>query len=151
MSGNLRVIVVVIVIALLGLGGWWVLNNRQTSGPAVSTPTSQVDNSAQPTPASTNASDSANSGRETVVNITELGFAPKTVTVKTGGTITWVNTDKVNHTVNSDVHPTHLLYPFLNLGAIAPGDKKSLVVTKTGTFTYHDHLNPSLTGTIIAQ
>jgi plastocyanin len=54
-------------------------------------------------------------------------------------------------TVNSDNHPTHKLYPFLNLGAFENGSSVQAVFDKAGTYTYHDHFNPSNIGKVIVQ
>lgn len=89
--------------------------------------------------------------RKNTITITAAGFSPKEVTIKIGDSISWVNNDSTDHSVNSAVHPTHQLYPSLNLGLIKPGASKSLIFPKAGIYKYHDHLNPSLTGTVIVQ
>lgn len=87
----------------------------------------------------------------TTVSISESGFEPASVTINAGETIIWNNADTATHTVNSDPHPIHTTYPPLNLGPISPGTSKSLSFPTPGTYTYHDHLNPSLKGTVIVQ
>lgn len=86
------------------------------------------------------------------VKVTTNGFLPQSLTIKAGDTVTWMNADSENHTVNSDPHPTHTLFPILNkVGLMKAGESKSLQFTQAGTYKYHDHLNSSLTGTITVQ
>ncbi len=87
---------------------------------------------------------------QNVVTITADGFSPRVMTIKKGETVTWTNKDSNPHTVNSDPHPTHELYPILNtVGLIDAGQSKSLTFADPGTYTYHDHLEASLTGEVI--
>lgn len=87
---------------------------------------------------------------QNVVTITADGFSPRVVTIKKGETVTWTNKDTNPHTVNSDPHPVHGLYPILNtVGFINAGESKSLAFTEAGTYTYHDHFNASLTGEVV--
>ncbi len=130
-------VIVAAVIVVLVIGGWFLTRPKPAVAPEVS----------QPAPA---VSESATVAQNSVT-ISQTGFSPATITIKIGESITWENTDTENHTVNSDNHPTHLLYSFLNLGLLKPEETKSVTFDKTGTYTYHDHLNPSLTGSITVE
>ncbi len=146
MSKNL--IVAVVVILILAVGGFYFIKSQQNA------PVSPSQEVSSPTPAQTQApaaSEEAMMKGETLVKITANGFSPNSLTVKAGEIVTWQNDDSANHTVNSAPHPTHTAYPPLNLGVIKPGDKKSLTFDKAGTYKYHDHLNPSLTGSVTVQ
>jgi plastocyanin len=103
------------------------------------------------TPSNQTQTDQTKPVEDVNVTVTSSGFEPKTVTVKTGGRVIWTNKSGQTVTVNSDLHPTHLLYPFLNLGEFSDGSSVSVVFDKAGTFTYHNHLDASQTGTVIAQ
>ncbi len=149
MTRNWIIIAVILVLVLLGLG--YTLTQRgnlsqtstQTSSPAtveVSLPTTI------PLETSPSATVSA-----TIVKITQSGFSPKAVTIKTGEVVTWVNDDSTVHAVNSAVHPTHQVYPPLNLGNVQAGGKVSLTFPTAGTYKYHDHLTPSLTGSVVVE
>jgi plastocyanin len=85
----------------------------------------------------------------TLISITGSGFIPKTVKIKTGDTVTWTNTDSAPHQIASDPHPTHTAVPGLLGDPIDKNETFSFTYEKTGTFTYHDELNPlSITGTV---
>lgn len=86
---------------------------------------------------------------EQVVQIGTNGFTPRDFQIKVGGTVTFENIDKVLHDVNSADHPNHKLLPILNIGILKPGEKKSVVFTNPGKYSYHDHLNPTFTGSFV--
>lgn len=144
MSRNLAITIAAIAIILIG--GWFLIRPKQSTPlpPAATTPSS-VETT---TPATQEATPQT---EQNLVSITADGFSPKNVNIKAGGTVTWTNSDSAVHTVDSAVHPTHQVYPLLNLGNIQPNDKKSLTFPKAGTYKYHDHLNPSLTGQVTVE
>lgn len=150
MSRNL--IITVVVVLVLIVGGWLLTRSKQPTMSSPETQSTQAPVSTESASPLSTASEGATMKKDSnIVKITANGFSPKSITVKMGESITWENTDTANHTVNSDNHPTHLLYQFLNLSVIKPGDKKSITPPKVGTFTYHDHLNPSLIGSVTVQ
>lgn len=136
MSKNV-VVIGAVVLVLVALG--WYFTQPKAVVPPIPVET------ASPSPSS-EASMSAK-----MVSITAGGYNLKDITVKMGDTVTFENTDNANHTVSSDNHPTHTLYPVVNLGLIKPGEKKSATFDMVGKFTFHDHLNPSLTGSVTVQ
>lgn len=108
-------------------------------------------------PTNTNANTSQNTNATTTkfVAITRTGFDPQTVTVALGGTVTWANNDSSQHYVAPNNHPTHVLYAGIwddnGTGNIGPGQTYSQTFSVAGTYHYHDHTNPSTTGTVIVQ
>ncbi len=85
------------------------------------------------------------------VSIMNSKFDPAEVTVNAGDTVVWTNKEVNSHQIASDPHPTHILLPDLESGILATNQTYSFKFTEKGTFTYHDHLNPAITGTIIVQ
>ncbi len=80
------------------------------------------------------------------------GFSPKTITVKVGTTVTWVNKDTDLLQVASNPHPTHTDYPALNsVGLIKPGESKSFTFPVVGKSGYHNHLEPDKTGEVVVE
>lgn len=150
MSRNVSLVIVVILVLLIG--GWFVMRSKSTTPTPATTPATTVESA--PTPQATStpaASEGAVMKTEKLVTITTAGFTPKDITIKAGENVTWMNSDTIDHTVNSAPHPTHTIYPPLNLNTIKPGEKKSLTFPTAGTFKYHDHLNPSLFGSVTVQ
>jgi plastocyanin len=85
------------------------------------------------------------------ITLTSAGFTPKTLTIKPGTRIVWLNQSGVTGTVNSDNYPTNTLYPFLNLGRFPDKTSVSVMFTKTGKYTYHNALNVDQAGTIVVE
>jgi plastocyanin len=85
-----------------------------------------------------------------VVTFTDKGFSPSPVTVKVGTTVTFVNESSSGMWVASDPHPTHTLLPgFDQLASAGKNGTYEYTFTKIGTWTYHNHLNPTVKGTIV--
>ncbi|HEV2402842.1 MAG TPA: cupredoxin domain-containing protein [Candidatus Saccharimonadales bacterium] len=78
-------------------------------------------------------------------------FSPATLTVKSGTTVTIKNTSSQDLQMNSNPHPVHTDDVDLNVGLVSPGQSQTFSVTKTGSFGYHDHLDPSIQGTITIE
>lgn len=148
MNGRLAIFFIIIIFGLGGLFIYIRQHDKVTvvkANPVISPiPKIQTSSSVMPLPTIDKSINLVTNG----IN----GFTPETVTIKVGDSVTWVNSDLKNHTVNSDPHPSHTAYPSLNtIGLLKPGEKKSLVFPTKGTYGYHDHLNPSHTGTIIVE
>lgn len=130
---------IISLAALLGgmliLGGCNYANTTNSTVPATTTPEVVVTTT-------TNA--------EVVVKITASGFSPEIVTVKSGTKVTFVNEDTKNHWPASNPHPTHTLLPgFDALGDLKTGESYAFKFEKVGTWKYHDHLNPIMTGAVV--
>ena len=75
------------------------------------------------------------------VQIKRTAFSPTTVTIRTGDTIRWVNSDTQNHQVVSN--NGSFVSPIL-----APGRVYRHTFNAAGTYRYHDGLNPSIRGVV---
>lgn len=107
--------------------------------------------SPSPTPATSPlaASPAASAVR---ISMTDTGFSPASVTVPAGTTVTFVNNGQASHWPASATHPTHDVLPeFDSQRGIATGEEYSFTFTQAGTWKYHDHLFPQLTGQIVVQ
>ena len=113
----------------------------QTSTVQELSPTSEVQS---PTP-------TEEEQNEATVILTSTGFSPKTVTIKAGDKVVWNNESGKDATVDSTPHPVHTSYPPLNLGGFSDGETLELVFEDTGTYSYHNHLNASQTGSVTVE
>lgn len=78
------------------------------------------------------------------VEYTQNGFIPKSMTVKVGTTVIWINKDINQMWVASAPHPQHTDLPgFDALKGYKTGETYSYTFTKVGNWKYHDHLTPS--------
>jgi len=128
-----------IIVAVIVLGGGFLLFRMVGTN---SSSTSK--NDAQST-ASTTQQASA------TITFSNSGFTPSKTTVKSGDTVAIKNTSSSDVQMESDPHPAHTDDTDLNVGLVNPGQTKTFTVTKTGTFGFHNHLNPSDTGRITIQ
>jgi plastocyanin len=89
------------------------------------------------------------------VSITDSGFTPKSLTVSAGQAVTWTNNDNVVHYVAPNDHPSHQRYSGIwdddGSGRVGPGDTYRVTISTPGTYLYHDHLDSTLTGTLIVR
>ncbi len=85
------------------------------------------------------------------VTLTTSGFIPKNITMNKGEVIIWTNKSGKEASVNSADHPTHKLFPVLNLGSFDNGQNLQTRIYRTGELKYVNHLNPSQTGTITVK
>lgn len=99
---------------------------------------------------------------ENIVIYTDAGFDPKEIVIVAGKTVTFVNRSTRPFSVASNVHPTHTLYPessdsdclgstFDACGGVPSGSTWSFTFTKVGTWGFHDHLNPTRTGSVVVK
>lgn len=128
------------VALVLVIGGGYVLLHKSPTKPATTT-SSQTQNTGQ------------SPGQSSASTITFDGtmFSPASITVKSGSTITIKNTSSQDLQMDSNPHPVHTDDTDLNVGLVSAGHAQSFTVTKTGTFGYHDHLDPSIQGKITIQ
>ena len=87
------------------------------------------------------------------VSITSNGFVPSTITIKKGQAVSWTNNDTAKHQIDSDPYPTNSNLSSLNdPQVLGQSDTYSYIFNKTGTYTYHDNLNPySIKGVVIVK
>ena len=87
------------------------------------------------------------------VRIGPEGFSPKSIEIKKGETVTWLNEDSAAaHWPASAPHPTHTDYPeFDSKAGIKPGESWSFKFDRVGIWKYHDHVNPTLFGSVTVK
>lgn len=150
---NTKIFVGGALALILIIGAVFLLSNKsntnKTSQPAQPTK-QQSQPTAVPTQVTASPSETMMEEKKTVT-LTTNGFDPKTITVKAGTKVTWINKSGMVATVDSAVHPTHREYSPLNLGEFKDGETLSLVFDKLGTYRYHDHLNPGHNGTVVVE
>lgn len=78
------------------------------------------------------------------VLIKDFMFAPATLTVKVGTTVTWANKDEEPHTVFSDTG-------LFRSGAMDTGEVFSFKFDKPGTYHFLCTIHPRMVGTIVVE
>lgn len=78
------------------------------------------------------------------VFIQGMAFAPATLTVSAGTTVTWTNKDGVTHNVTSDTG-------LFSSGSIADNGTFSFKFVAAGSYPYHCTIHPSMTATVVVN
>jgi plastocyanin len=76
------------------------------------------------------------------VSIENFAFVPPNLSVASGTTVTWTNTDQVQHTVSSDDGHT------FESSAFGQGQKFQFTAAAPGTYTYTCRIHPFMHGTL---
>jgi len=79
------------------------------------------------------------------IAIANFSFSPKMFTVPAGGTVTWINHDKVPHVISSADNQ------FQKSPPLQPGQSFSNTFATRGTYSYFCSLHPRMTGKIIVK
>lgn len=79
-----------------------------------------------------------------IVIARDFMFAPVTLTIKAGSTVTWKNTDDEPHTVVSDTG-------LFRSSALDTNESFSFSFDKPGTYHYACSIHPRMVGTIVVQ
>ena len=88
--------------------------------------------------------DSAAANKNTI-EIKDFNFSPKTITVKSGEKITWINRDEEPHTVVS------VEKQFKKSSALDTDQEFTITAGAPGTYTYFCSVHPKMTGTIVVE
>ena len=150
-----------IVLVVVGAGGYLFFGSDQA-----------VNNNTQESDVTSNTSvngDTQSKNDETddsTVTYTNSGYTPESLIVEAGTTVTFVNESNLPMWVATDVHPVHAQYPGSSISkcdtdeeseifdacrGLDEGSTYSFEFNEPGSWEYHDHLNPSRTGTIIVE
>jgi plastocyanin len=78
------------------------------------------------------------------VTIQNNTFTPATMYVQVNKTVSWINKDSVTHRVVSNSG-------LFDSGNLTTGMSYNYTFTTTGSYSYHDLTNPSMTGTIVVS
>ena len=145
MNKKTTTFIIVGVVALLLAVVVFAMNAPTKAPASTSTGTSQQTQTTTPT--------NTKAGQEAAATIvyTDSGFEPSTITIKSGDTVRIENKSSMPLSFNSADHPSHTKQPELNIGDVPEGGSREFVVTKVGTWGYHNHDNATDTGTIIVQ
>lgn len=79
-----------------------------------------------------------------IVIARDFMFAPGTITIKAGASVTWKNSDDEPHTVVSDTG-------LFRSGALDTNESFSFRFDKPGTYHYACSIHPRMVGTIVVQ
>jgi plastocyanin len=83
--------------------------------------------------------------KQNKIEIKDFAFNPRTLTVKSGEKITWINRDEEPHTVVS------VEKQFKKSSALDTDQEFTITAGAPGTYTYFCSVHPKMTGTIVVE
>ncbi len=83
------------------------------------------------------------------VEIKDFKYAPVSISVAVGTTITWTNRDSAPHTATSGASPTP--DGLFDTDVINKGQSKTIKASKRGTFEYYCSLHPFMHATVTVR
>ncbi|MBI2004106.1 hypothetical protein HYS72_01445 [Candidatus Pacearchaeota archaeon] len=170
--GFKTILAIIIIVFLLVLGAFAIENRLEKKGDVSSPPLADAITSdtikdipsVNETPENNPDSEPVISEPKTsTITIAAGGFSPSTIVISAGDSILFLNDDSSEHWPASDKHPSHKNYPgsdikkcgtseedtiFDSCGGLSQGETYKFKFNYVGTWEYHDHLKPGLTGTI---
>ncbi len=79
-------------------------------------------------------------------------YTPKSLSVKSGDVVIFKNASTVPFWPASGSHPAHTAYPEFDPKKPVPaGGTFEFKFIRTGTWSFHDHLNPSTGGSVVVE
>ena len=134
-----------ITFGIIALSAVALAGCNKTSTPAITNTATNT----QTQQSSTGSSDQQNGA---TITYDGKAFNPASITVKKGTAVTWTNNSDKSVWIASNPHPTHTGLPGLDeLRGMVKGESYSYTFDKSGSFGYHNHLNPSAGGTVTVE
>ena len=122
-----------LLLALVALAAAGCGSSNKSSSSSSSTPATSTGSG------STSGGTAAPSGKTVTVDMKNIQFSPKDVTVKVGTTVKWVNQDSVPHDVKGGP---------LSSSTFGQGGTYTYKATKPGKISYVCTIHPGMTGTL---
>lgn len=148
-----KIIIGLIIIAVVVMvGGYLLLNKSETPASLSSADVATINENKEVSVTPT--------ADQFVINYSNTGYSPNPLRVLVGATVVFKNESSRAMWPASAIHPTHTGYPTTGgcLGStfdacrgVQPGDSWSFKFDVAGNWKYHDHLKPSVWGTIIVE
>jgi plastocyanin len=148
------------------LGGFFLLNaGDDTSNETQNTTDTNTDttppteNNNPPAEGNNNQTGDQTQGcredKRVTVTYNGSGFSPSSAQLEVCENLVWSNNSSSQVEIGVDPHPVHSGDKEITDGQfslmVGPGESKTVVVEKAGTFNYHNHLDSGQTGTIVVR
>jgi plastocyanin len=141
LSLRLAAVSTILMFAIACGGGYSSPSTTPSPVPAPSPVAAPLPVPPSPAPSGSSSSVAIVVGASTLGN---RAYAPDDLNVATGTTVTWTNTDSVDHTSTSDATGW-------NSGTVAPGGQFSFAFQAPGTYRYHCAIHPGMVGTVVVR
>ncbi|OGG14521.1 hypothetical protein A2773_05585 [Candidatus Gottesmanbacteria bacterium RIFCSPHIGHO2_01_FULL_39_10] len=130
------------VVVLVLVAGFMMMQNQTAT-------TITPNTNAEPTSVVEEVGPTEEVMEKNVVNYSDSGFSPQSLTVKVGTPVTFINQSAGQMWVASAPHPQHTDYPeFDELKSVEKDGEYTFTFDKVGTWKYHNHKNASDFGSV---
>lgn len=142
------ILVIVVVVIVLGIVLWY--GPKQAEGPTTGDDTSNIPPLVGESPAAENPP--TPTAQTVAITYSAEGYSPREIEINAGDTVSFKNESGKEMWPASDPHPTHDKYPeFDPKKSTLTGESWSFTFTQVGTWKYHDHRDPTKTGSITVK
>lgn len=83
------------------------------------------------------------------IKIKNGAVSPRHATAYKCDTLTFINSDKVTRIIAFGSHPNHSDYAGVEEYTLKPSKTQTITLSETGNFNFHDHLQPTMTGSFL--
>jgi plastocyanin len=148
---NIIIAAIVFIVLVLGFMGFRAMNANQEESSLAEISTEQESQQEEDTTEATSPGGAMENTEATFI-LNPEGVSTRSITIKAGEAVTWVNNSGQTVEIASSQHPSHTEYPPLNtVGEIPNGGKKSFTFPTPGVYKWHDHLNTSFNGSVTVE
>lgn len=155
MGKGAGIVVALIAVVLLGFGVWaylWMDGEDANSNDGDDTVDQEEQDSQELDFEDGEDANSEAADADYEVVYDGSSFSPAEITVGQGETVVFVNDSNEGMWPASDPHPQHTDLPEFDAGgSIQPNEEYAFTFEEAGQWGYHDHSNPSVTGTVIVE
>src|SRR5690606_18091675 len=137
MKGSSLIIIGIVVV--LAIAAFFLLSggdNSTVDNSANSVPDNTPDNSVVSDTSNTIDDNPVSTPTTHMIVIDDLDYSVKTLTIKVGDSVVWINKDSMSHTVTSDTGSE------LNSELLSNGDTYTHTFTNAGRYDYHCKPHP---------
>lgn len=142
-KGAAWVAIGVFAVLAIGIAAWMWMDRVGDEAAAPSTTTSNN----QPSASNLNQTEDIVAAEGTTVDIMNGEFVTPNVKIKKGDTVTWTNSDNIEHSVVADDSGNTGGLP-TDVQMFGPGETFSVTFSKAGKFNYHCVPHTGMRGTV---
>ncbi len=150
-----KTITFILLIVLIAVGGF-IIFGKKTEAPTTNAPSTGAENApVQTTPKTETVVPPVSetiAPQTLTVTYSDAGYSPRTITIKVGDSVSFVNNSTHGMWTASNPHPQHTDFSAFDAKrAYVAGESYSFTFAKAGTFNYHNHVRSFDQGTVVVK
>jgi plastocyanin len=154
------IILIVVALLVLGGGGYYYMTNMTASQSTPDVEMEKMDAAMEEMDHEMEEEEMTADANYTVTDApsvaefvyTKDGYSPKTVTIKAGETISFINKSEIETQPSFGEHMNHAAYPDKKVHpSLKMGESDKITFPEAGTFEFHNHHNEDHKGTVVVE